>query len=86
MSPISLSPTRPTSSLNPLRCAAEAALRHQVGIDHIDIGFMPSEFASALAKRVLHPQTFLIAHDLVGRRLPDVDNRLARQMRRLDQF
>src|SRR5690606_8070532 len=34
----------------------------KISIDHIDIGFMPSEFASALAQRVLEPQALLIAH------------------------
>ena len=29
------------------------AAQAEIGIDHVDIGFMPSEFAGALAKRVL---------------------------------
>src|SRR3984885_4190067 len=58
----------------------------EIRINHVDVGLMPSEFASALAKRVLEPQAFLIAHHLVGCRLPDVDHGLARQMDRLDQF
>src|SRR5882757_3219038 len=47
---------------------------------------MPTEFAGALAKRVLQPQALLIAHHLVGCRLADVDHSLARQMDWLDQF
>lgn len=39
----------------------------EIGVDHVNIGFMPSEFAGALAKRVLEPQALLIAHDLVRR-------------------
>ena len=64
------------------RCPAQAEIR----IDHVDIGLMPSEFAGALAKRVLQPQALLIAHDLMGCRLSDIDHRLARQMGWLDQF
>ena len=64
------------------RCSAQAEIR----IDHVDIGLMPSEFASALAQRILEPQAFLIAHYLVGCRLPDVDHGPARQVGRLDQF
>ena len=52
------------------------AAQAEIGIDHVDIGLMPSEFAGALAKRVLEPQALLIAHDLVRRRLPDVDDAL----------
>jgi hypothetical protein len=58
----------------------------EIGVDHVDVGFMPSEFASALAQRVLEPQALLIAHHLMGRRLPDVDDGPALQMRRLDKF
>jgi hypothetical protein len=32
-----------------------------IGIDHIDIGLMPSEFASPVAEWVLPPWVFLIA-------------------------
>lgn len=67
-----------------MRCGRAA--QAEIGVDHVDIGFMPSEFAGALAKGVLEPQAFLIAHDLVRRRLPDVDDGLALQMRRLDQL
>src|SRR5215203_1324292 len=58
----------------------------EIGIDNIDISVMPSEFAGALPKRILQAQAFLIADRLMGCRLSDVDNRLARQMCRLDQF
>ncbi|MGO4340004.1 hypothetical protein AB4037_34525 [Labrys sp. KB_33_2] len=44
------------------RCGAQA----QIGVDHVYIGFMPAEFAGALAKRVLEPKAFLIAHHLMG--------------------
>lgn len=64
------------------RCSAQS----EIGVDHVDIGVMPAEFASALAKSLLEPKAFLIAHHLVGRRLPDVDDRLARQMVRRDQL
>jgi hypothetical protein len=37
-------------------------------------------FVSALAQRVLESQAFLIAHYLMGCRLPDIDHGLARQM------
>src|SRR4029077_9728985 len=47
---------------------------------------MPTEFAGALAKRVLQPQALLIAHHLMGCRLSDIDHSLARQMGWLDQF
>src|SRR4051794_10049231 len=58
----------------------------EIGIDHVDVGVMPAELASALPKSVLQPQTLLIAHDLVGRRLADINHRFARQMRRRDQL
>jgi hypothetical protein len=62
------------------------AAQAKIGIDYIDVSLMPSEFAGALAQRVLQPQALLIAHDLVRCRLPDIDDRLARQMGRLHQF
>src|SRR4029077_15281911 len=62
------------------------ATQAEISVDHVDVGFMPSEFAGALAKRILQPQAFLIAHHLVGRRLSDVDDCLARQVGRLDEF
>ena len=62
--------------------AAHAKIR----VDHIYIGLMPAEFASALAMCVLESQAFLVAHDLMGCRLPDVNHGLARQVRRFDQL
>ena len=85
MRPTSLRPTRPTSSLKPLRCAGSAA-QAKVRIDDIDIGLMPTEFAGALLERVLQPQALLIADDLVWRGLANIDDRFARQMSWFDQF
>lgn len=62
------------------------AAQAEIGVDHVDIGFMPPEVASALAQRVLEPRALLIAHHLMGRRLPDVGDGPALQMRRLDKF
>ena len=84
--PTSLSPTRPTSSLKPPRCAADAPLRpRSASITSMSASCHPSSRAR-WRKRVLEPQAFLIAHHLMGCRLPDVDHGLARQVRRLDQF
>jgi hypothetical protein len=77
-------PTDQLLEAAPLR--SRSAAQAEIGIDYVDIGFMPSEFVGALPKRVLQPQAFLIAHDLVGRRLTNVDDRLARQMCRVHQF
>jgi len=66
-------------------CGGRAA-QAKVGVDHIDIRLMPAEFVGALAEGVLKPQAFLIADHLVGRRLADIDDRLARQVSWLDQL
>ena len=78
---------------NPPHQLLEAAARQggraaqaKVRVNHVDVGLMPAKFASALAEGVLKPQAFLIAHHLMGRRLTDIDDRLAIQVDRLDQF
>jgi hypothetical protein len=48
------------------------ATQAEIAIDHVDIGLMPTEFASALAKRVLQPQALLVAHHL---RIPTMPSR-----------
>lgn len=48
-----------------------SAAQPEIRINHVDGRLTPSEFAGALAKRVLKAQTLLIAYNLVGRRLPD---------------
>jgi len=58
----------------------------EIRVNYINVGLMPSKIAGALAKRVLQPQALLIAHDLMRRRLPNVDDGLALQMRQLDQL
>ncbi|MDA9544799.1 hypothetical protein ACM43_09655 [Bradyrhizobium sp. CCBAU 45321] len=52
------------------------AAQPEIGVNHVDGRLTPSEFASALAKRILKAQAFLIAYDLVGRRLPGCRLRL----------
>src|SRR5690606_9881116 len=58
----------------------------EIAVDDVNIGLTPSEFTSALPERVLKAQALLVAHDLMRRRLADVHDRFARQMRRHDQF
>jgi len=72
--------------LEPTPLCGGGATQAEIGVDHINVGLMPSEIASALPQRVLQPQTFLIAHHLVRRRLSDIDDRLACQMCRFDQL
>src|SRR3954447_5423658 len=59
---------------------SRSAAPADISIDHVDVGVMPAELASALPERVLQPQALLIAHNLVRRRLADVNHRFARQM------
>src|SRR5205823_804957 len=58
----------------------------EIGVDDVNVGLAPAEIPGALHQRVLEAEAFLVADDLGWRRLPDVDDRLARQMRRLDQL
>src|SRR5437899_10458532 len=67
-----------------MRC--RRAAQPEIGVNHVDGRLTPSEFAGALAKRVLKAQALLIAYDLVGRRLPDVDYGFARQVAWCDQL
>src|SRR3954453_3256226 len=62
------------------------AAQAEIGVDDVNVGRAPAEIPGALHQRVLEAEAFLVADDLGWRRLPDVDDRLARQMRRLDQL
>src|SRR3954471_2021145 len=62
------------------------AAQAEIGVDDVNVGLAPAEIPGALHQRVLEAEAFLVADDLGWRRLPDVDDRLARQMRRLDQL
>lgn len=75
---ISLRPTRPTSLLKPSRW--------EIGVNHVDGCLTPSELAGALAELAMKAQALLIAYDLVGYRLADVDYGFARQVVWCDQL
>ena len=53
----------------------------EVLVDHLDLA--PAHLAQPTLHRVLQPPALLVARDLVRRRLPNVQHRLARQMARL---
>src|SRR5581483_12216912 len=76
----------PDELLEAAAAGGGSAAQTEIRIDHVDVGLMPTEFASALTKRVLQTKALLIAHYLMGRRLADIDHGLARQMGWLDQF
>lgn len=62
------------------------AAHAEIGIDDVDIGFMPPEVVGALAERVLQPQALLIVDHLMWARLTNVDDRFAAQMARRDEI
>ncbi|MDN5789049.1 MAG: hypothetical protein L0H65_18745 [Pseudorhodobacter sp.] len=55
--------------LEPAAMRSGRAAQTKIGIDHVDIGFVPSKIIGALAKPVLQPQALLVAHDLMWCRL-----------------
>jgi hypothetical protein len=64
-----------------------AAARHpQVGIDDQNVAGLPAERASTLGERVLEPTALLMIEHLLRAGLAGVDDGLASEMGRLDEF
>src|SRR5690625_1046204 len=76
----------PDEFLEAVALCSRSCAQTEIGIDDIDIDITPAQFTGALAQRVLQAQALLVAHDLMRRRLADVNHRFAFQMRWLDQF
>src|ERR1700694_2936750 len=70
----------------PLPMRRGCTAQTEIGIDHIDVGLMPPEFASTLAQCILQSQALLIVDHLLRRRLTNIHHRFAIEMVRLDEF
>ena len=78
--------TRATISLNPCRPWVVLAVRPEVGVDDLDGVGRPAALTGPLPEGVLEALALLVGEDLVGARLADVDEGLAAEVERGDEF
>ena len=78
--------TRATISLNPCRPWVVLAVRPEVGVDDLDGLGRPAALTGPLPEGVLEVLALLVGEGLVRARLADVDEGLAAEVERGDEF